>query len=119
MKSESWCRVYEYACELIRIVDGDTAHVRVDLGLDVRFDITLRFAGINAPELNTPEGPPARQFVVDNLPLVFTIRTVKDHREKYGRYLAWLLLSDGRCLNRMLVDAGHAVGYGNLPIDPW
>jgi endonuclease YncB( thermonuclease family) len=39
-----------------RFVDGDTIHCGVDLGMDVATQQTLRFYGINAPEMSTAEG---------------------------------------------------------------
>lgn len=79
--------MYEYAASILKVVDGDTVHADLDLGLDARMRTTLRLAGINAPELSTQAGPPARAFLQYLLatggPLV--VRTVKDKREKYGR----------------------------------
>lgn len=48
-----------------------------------------------------------------------TVRTLKDRREKYGRYLAVVYLFDGRNLNQLLVDQGHAKlkAYSELPRD--
>lgn len=112
--------MYEYRATVVANVDGDTIHCEIDLGVDVRTYQTLRFAGINAPEVSTAEGKQVAAWVASVIPpgTVFTLRTAKDRREKYGRYLAWLLLADGSCLNRTLVDSGRAVAYGDLPIDP-
>lgn len=110
----------KYPAILAAVHDGDTVHCAVDLGIDITVKLTLRFAGINAPELATPAGIVARDYVTANLPpgAAFYVLTTKDRKEKYGRYLAWLVLPDGRCINRMLVDSGNAVAYGNLPVDP-
>lgn len=103
--------MYEYRALILRVVDGDTVHADVDLGFDAHQRMTLRLAGINAPEMGTPEGVAAKQWLADALlgahagPL--TIRTVKDRREKYGRYLATLYVN-GVDLNEAMVAAGHA-----------
>jgi micrococcal nuclease len=112
--------MYEYQASVLKNVDGDTIHARIDLGVDVRVDVTLRFAGINAPELSTPEGVVSAQFVAHAIPAdaSIVVRTAKDRREKYGRYLAWIMLSDGSCLNQTLIDEGLAVPYGDLPVSP-
>jgi len=103
--------MYEYAATILRVVDGDTVHAEVDLGLDIRVRVTLRLAGINAPEIGTPEGIAAKAWLVDQLGSgSLVVRTVKDRREKFGRYLATLLV-DGRDLNQAMIDAGHAVAY--------
>jgi endonuclease YncB( thermonuclease family) len=62
----------------------------LDQGLKTYRDMYIRFAGINAPELNTVEGKTARSALVayltdyagDYVPLV--IRTLKDKADKYG-----------------------------------
>ena len=104
--------MYEYQAQITRVVDGDTVHARVDLGLDVRIDITLRLYGINAPELSTDAGKLARSWLIQRLADVHTvtIRTYKDKREKYGRYLATLLDGDAD-INAEMIAAGQAVVY--------
>jgi micrococcal nuclease len=110
--------MYEYRARVLRIVDADTLDVELDLGLDVRIRNGLRLGHVNAPEKNTPEGKAAIVFVTQLLgafpttewPL--TIRTAKDRREKYGRYLAdAVFLPDGRVLHEVLIAAGHGVPY--------
>src|SRR5213593_4303800 len=104
--------MYEYQAEVQRIVDGDTLHVRVDLGFDIRVDQILRLLGIDAPELRTASGREARDFLTSLLPIgtVVTVRTVKDRREKYGRYLATVLQGDVS-INDTLIASGHARPY--------
>lgn len=96
--------------------DGDTLHATIDLGLDIAVNVTIRFYGLNAPELATPAGKVAKQFVVDwftkhALDGKFIIRTIKDRREKYGRYLGEILAIDGANLNAELVNSGNAVPF--------
>ena len=104
----------------VRETDGDTVHVQIDQGLDTYHNHSLRFAGINTPELGTEEGKAAAAYVAGLIPpgTVLTIRTAKDKTEKYGRYLAWLYLGNSVWLNRLLIIHGFAVPYGPLPIDP-
>lgn len=98
------------------IHDGDTLHATIDLGMDVAINVTIRFYGLNAPELATPAGKVAKQFVLDWFTIhapsgKFVIRTIKDSREKYGRYLGEITASDGANLNAELVATGNAVPY--------
>ena len=96
----------------MRVVDGDTVWLDVDLGFEIRRREDFRLYGINAPELSTPEGKAAAAWLTAKLPpgQVVTVQTLKDKREKYGRYLAAIVLGDVN-LNAALVDAGHAVPY--------
>lgn len=100
--------MYEYRAQLIRVVDGDTVWLDVDLGFDVRRKDSFRLYGINAPEMSTPEGTAAKEWLVERLKdAAITITTEKDKREKFGRYLCTLWVGDAN-LNEQLVAEGHA-----------
>lgn len=113
--------MYEYHAEVVEVHDGDTVTLAVDLGFGtVRTDRFRLYGpdpggavGMNAPELNTPPGKAARDYLaglIDRAGGGVTVRTVKDRREKYGRYLAVLYSGVGReNLNQLMIDAGHAV----------
>lgn len=51
---------YQYAVEVVQVVDGDTIDVIIDLGFSISFGNRkvpqrLRIADINTPELNDPD----------------------------------------------------------------
>jgi micrococcal nuclease len=115
--------MYEYAATVVDVHDGDTITVNVDLGFDQSFNkMHLRLLGLNAPELSTPAGKLSQTYLAALLSTagnVLTIRTVKDKQEKYGRYLATLILPDGTDVNQRLIDAGYAKpwdGTGARPV---
>ncbi len=104
--------MYEYRATITRVVDGDTVRANVDLGCDVHINLTLRLYGINAPEMSTPDGPPAKEHLIELIGTApLTIRTIKDRKEKYGRYLATLIRDDGVDCNTSMVADGYAVEY--------
>lgn len=108
--------MYEYVAYVVKLVDGDTLHLQVDPGLDLRINLTVRLYGVNAPEKNTPEGKTAiawaNQWLLTNAPDGYlVVNTRKDKREKYGRYLGIIHANNGHCLNEDLVAAGQAVPY--------
>jgi len=105
--------MYEYHATIIRHIDGDTTHVDVDLGCDTHTHLTVRWYGIDAPELNTPEGVEARAWVNEKLPVgtTCTLHTIKDRREKYGRYLGIFVDPAGASLNDLMVRTGFAREY--------
>ena len=88
--------IYIYKAELIRVVDGDTVDLIIDLGFDTSRRERFRLYGIDAPELRTKEGKAAKAWLEDALmPLEpFYIQTIqlstKAKRDKYGRFLAVL-----------------------------
>lgn len=101
--------MYEYRAKVIRVVDADTFHLDVDLGCEVRILLTVRLADVNAPEARTIEGTAATAWVKEILPpgTAITLRTIKDRKERYGRYLGVILLGDLN-LGDELVRLGHA-----------
>ncbi len=107
-----------YAAQVMRVVDGDTAYFRVDLGFEIAFTIDVRFLGIDTPEVYgtnaSPEGRAAWEYLQEMLPVgrLVILRTERDSTGKYGRYLAEIYLpGDEVSVNQKLIDAGHAVPY--------
>jgi len=110
--------MYEYRATLLRAVDGDTIDVQLDLGLNIYQNIKLRLAEINAPELSTEEGQAAKSALIEMLPKTpwaLNIRTIKDRKEKYGRYLAQVMFQDSNgeiiFANNEMIRTGNAVPY--------
>ena len=105
--------MYEYKANVCSVYDADTIRVDIDLGCGVWLrNEPLRLFGINAPELRGPERPEglaSRDFMRGLLPAgrEIVIRTVKDKKGKFGRYLA-TVLRDGENLNDLLVAEGYA-----------
>ena len=108
--------LYHYQAHVIKVYDGDTITVDIDLGLDVWLrGIKLRLSGINAPEMRGSEkieGKESRDYLRELIldkPII--VKTVWDKKGKYGRYLAEIYVDrDGGyvCVNDLLVDSGHA-----------
>jgi micrococcal nuclease len=109
--------LYHYRATVTSVYDGDTCTVDIDLGLRtwVRGE-KLRLTRINAPELRGAErarGLKSRDHLRGLvLGREVLLMTIKDRREKYGRYLAeiWLAGADGALqnVNDLMVEAGHA-----------
>lgn len=103
---------YSYAATLVRVTDGDTVILDVDLGFRLRAMMPFRLLGVNAPEMSTSDGPVSRQWVIDWFAKnpTFRVDTAKDP-EKYGRWLAVVRPYSGASLNEALVTASMAVPY--------
>jgi endonuclease YncB( thermonuclease family) len=111
-----------YRATILRHVDADTTWAEVDLGFDASIKLTFRWAGIDAPEKNTPEGKIALMEVKRLLPegSRCLIETEKDSREKFGRYLAWFytMTESGHTdenVNAYLIDLGMVKPYDGGP----
>jgi micrococcal nuclease len=109
--------LYNYKAIVTSVYDGDTCTVDIDLGLSVWLrGEKLRLNRINAPELKgieRPKGLLSRDFLKEKIEgKEITIETIKDRREKYGRYLAemWFEEKKGKFMNinDLLVAEGFA-----------
>lgn len=103
--------LFTYKAFVERVVDGDTLIVKIDLGFETRVRQYLRLRGIDAPELDTPEGKKARDFVVRELSRVPHIILTSSRSDKYDRYLADVFYGEGekeKYLNQILLDEGLA-----------
>lgn len=109
--------VYDYRGMVIRVVDGDTVDLDIDLGLRVFTRARIRLAGINAPELHAAQGQAAAEYLRGLLPFgsSVTLHTDKDHTEKYGRWLADIQTADGVNVSRAMIGSGNAVPYSGGP----
>ena len=112
--------MYEYKCKIIKVIDGDTTDVDIDLGFGVWLKKQrIRFFGIDTPESRTRDleekkyGLAAKKYVTDHMPLgsTQTLVTVKDGKGKYGRILGQFKLEDGSILNDNMIAEHHAVAY--------
>jgi micrococcal nuclease len=114
--------MYEYRVKkVLKVVDGDTIDVDIDLGFDISFTSRVRLAGIDTPESRTTDK--AEKVlgleVKDRLKTLISsantvvIRTEKpDSSEKYGRILGWLFLDGAeKSVNEALIADGYAWGY--------
>lgn len=108
--------MYTYEAEVIRIIDGDTIEVIIDLGFKVFWKTKIRLAGIDAPEANTVDGViacDALRFMIASSKI--KIVTQKDKQEKFGRYLATVYPfagnGDGISVNELMIKGGYAKPY--------
>ena len=88
--------MYEYQCKIVRVVDGDTVDVDIDLGFGVWLQKQrIRMYGIDTPESRTRDleekkyGIMAKEIVKKYIPegSTQTLITKKDKSGKYGRIL--------------------------------
>lgn len=103
---------YCYNALITKVYDGDTVTALVDLGFKIKTTIKVRLAGINAPEVrgkSRPEGLKTRDFLRDIiLDQEVIIKTQKDKKGKYGRYIGVIYLKD-KNVNELLVEKKLAV----------
>ena len=112
---------YLYRCEVLKVIDGDTLIVHVDLGFEVIKLQRVRLAGVDAPEGKSAAGKRAAEWVRERLARAerVVLRTEKAG-DLHGRYVAHLFFSGdgeasaeevfrrGEYLNGRLVKEGLA-----------
>jgi len=111
--------MYEYGCQVNRVVDGDTIDVDLDLGFDIIYKCRVRLYGIDTPESRTRNkdekvrGKLAAKFLKDaisNGKNVILQTQLKDSKGKFGRVLASVVV-DGININQRMVTNHLAVRY--------
>lgn len=102
--------LFNYRAKVLNVVDGDTVDLEVDVGFDWHFNGRFRLFGINAPERYAIGGREATAHLLSLIPIgsPVLLDSMKDKRDKYGRYLA-TILADGIDVNMKMVQDGHAV----------
>lgn len=96
-------------CTLLKVVDGDTIDVVIDVGFYHFTQQRLRFRGVNTPERGQPGYAEARDYVQKRMTEEpwFLITHKAD---KYGRFLCDVKFTSGT-LNDELIANGLAVPY--------
>ena len=110
-------QLFQYRAHITSVYDGDTCTADIDLGLGVWVrGEKLRLHRINAPELRGKDaikGKASRDHLKSLIAgKEVLLQTIKDRREKYGRYLAEIWLEKPGTVptnvNDTMVTAGQA-----------
>lgn len=111
--------MYEYKCEVTRVVDGDTIDCILDLGFSILHKCRVRLYGIDTPESRTRDldekarGKLASKFLEDSIKNgeeVILRSELKDSKGKYGRVLGSIVVDD-LDINQAMVEQNLAVKY--------
>ena len=115
--------MYEYKVNILKVVDGDTVDVDIDLGFGVWLrNERVRLAGIDAPESKTSDavekvfGQAAKDRVNSLLGaeaiLISQISKSGDNiKGKFGRIIGNFKTINGENVADVLMSEGHAVAY--------
>jgi micrococcal nuclease len=114
--------MFEYRVkQVIKVVDGDTIDVDIDLGFSISYSQRLRMAGIDTPEARTRDklektlGIESKEYLKSKFKnaTVVVVKTEKpDSSEKYGRILGWVYLDGNtKSVNEEMIEEGYAWEY--------
>ena len=114
--------MYEYRVTILKIVDGDTVDVDIDLGFGVWLrNERVRIMGIDTPESRTSNklekvfGLAAKNRLKELLGKTAILKTMVDKdggdaKGKFGRILGDFICGD-TVVTKILMDEGHCVEY--------
>lgn len=103
-----------------RFDDGDTIAVNMN-GVNE----TVRFIGVDTPETHDPRkavqcfGQAAAAFtkqLIDNNPVRLEADPLNTNRDRYGRLLRYVYLSDGTLINAEIIKQGYGFAYLSFPV---
>ena len=120
--------MYEYRATVIKVVDGDTVDVDIDLGFGIILtDERVRIMGIDTPESRTRDkiekkfGLAAKARLKSLLGKTCTLKTQinkkgEDMKGKFGRILGDFDVYDSdsdswKPVTKIMITEGHAVPY--------
>lgn len=113
----------EYDVKLLKVVDGDTVDVDINLGFGIVLsDERVRIMGIDTPESRTSDrveklfGKAAKNRLKELLEEGAKLITTEDkHGEdmkgKFGRVLGDFRTKDGELVTQVMINEGHCVPY--------
>ena len=111
--------MYRYKVTIVKVIDGDTVDVDIDLG----FSVVLKKQRVRLYEIDTPEsrtrdleekkfGLASKNYLLNKLDNADTITLVSHDKGKLGRILGELFVDDDtKSVNMHMVDDHHAVYY--------
>ena len=109
--------MYEYRAKLIKIIDGDTIDVKIDLGFGISLKKRVRLFGINAPETRSKDLDEKKAGLASKRRLEAVLEA-SDGKfilkskgvGKFGRCLGEILV-DNVNINQLLIKEGLAEVY--------
>ena len=115
--------MHEYKVNILKVVDGDTVDVDIDLGFGVWLrNERVRIVGIDCPESRTSDriekvfGEAAKQRVTSLLSSEATLisqisKMGENMKGKFGRILGDFITINDQVISTTLMEEGHAVAY--------
>lgn len=115
MKHEDYVR----KAKVVRVVDGDTLDIDIDLGFGIQRRERVRLARVDCDERFTEKGKEATAYLNNQFHFVkdVTIQSGKNPRDKYGRYIAEVWNDVGQNISDLLLKEKLAILYGELTVN--
>ncbi len=115
--------MYEYRAKVIKVIDGDTVDVDIDLGFGISLNNErVRIMGIDTPESRTRDkvekkfGLASKARLKELLGKTTVLKTQinkkgEDMKGKFGRVLGDFVTESGKMVTEVMIKEGHCVPY--------
>jgi micrococcal nuclease len=111
--------MYTYKATIVRVIDGDTVVLNIDLGFKIHHISPCRLAGINAPEMNAKDekvraaAVQSKEYLISLLPEDMEVTIISKKLDKYGRPVVYFLaeLNKYGTVNDLMLISKHATIY--------
>lgn len=102
--------MWTYQAHVLKVVDGDTIDVHIDLGFSIWFKTRMRLLGVDTAEKITAYGKVTKEILVKALEGKI-VKVEVSKPDKYGRYLARVWLGTAESVNDQMIRQGLAKAY--------
>jgi micrococcal nuclease len=102
--------LYNYKAKLIKVIDGDTISVLMDLGFKTHQVRRIRLLGYDACETRTKDLEEKAKGMVQKYWLAFTLSACKylyihtKEKDSFGRYLGTVYSNEGENINERFIE---------------
>ena len=110
--------MYTYKATIVRVIDGDTVVLNIDLGFKIHHITPCRLAGINAPEMNAKDekvraaAVASKEYLMGLLPEGMEVTIISKKLDKYGRPVVYFFHTEEYAsVNDLMLISKHAVIY--------
>lgn len=106
--------MYTYRAKLVRVIDGDTVELDIDVGFYLTARVRCRLAVINTPE----RGQPGYAEAITEINRLLAdaahdgwLNIATGKSDKYGRWLVTIAAGEHDTVNQLLMAGGFAKSY--------
>ena len=111
--------MWTYQANVLKVIDGDTIDVAIDLGFSIHFKTRMRMLGVDTAEKITAFGKVTKSILVTAIEGKM-VKVEVSKPDKYGRYLCRVWLNSDESVNDQMIRKGLAKSYmGDSKMGLW
>jgi len=110
-------KLYTYSAEVLKVIDGDTLELNIDVGFQARMRHKVRLRGINCPERKTKKGEEAKCFVEKEL--FGNILQTQEHTNTRAQAKTPVSCAPVTCAPLVVIRTYKSGKFGRYIVDIW